>query len=226
MGRRYLPLPSQKDYEYGYELAYQLAREQLAGFRDVESLCRRSGARYQEIGAKKVIIIEYLNQSYLISLPDIDISLRDSKAAVPTRERVLMLHYLISAKGTPLSNRMITYKELPEGANYFPTFAQRAVKPLVAHFGEEPQQLIAVAEKLGGSGADYGDAAATINAFPRVPITLVLWRGNEEFPPSGSIIFDSTISDYLSAEDINVLCESIVWRLVRLRGGDSAGGRH
>ena len=33
--------------------------------------------------------------------------------------------------------------------------------------------------------------------------------------PKGSIIFDSNVSDYLSTEDINVLCETIAWRLVR-----------
>ncbi|GAI34732.1 unnamed protein product, partial [marine sediment metagenome] len=45
--------------------------------------------------------------------------------------------------------------------------------------------------------------------------TLVLWRGDEEFPPSGSIMFDATISDYLSAEDITVLCQTIAWKLVK-----------
>ena len=58
--------------------------------------------------------------------------------------------------------------------------------------------------------------AVTINAFKRVPITFVLWRGDEEFPPDGSILFDATVSDYLSIEDINVLCERITWKLVRL----------
>ena len=75
--------------------------------------------------------------------------------------------------------------------------------------------MIAAAEKLGGRRVDYGDIAVTIDAFPRVPVTMVLWRGDAEFPPEGNILFDSTITDYLSAEDINVLCETIAWRLVR-----------
>jgi len=43
---------------------------------------------------------------------------------------------------------------------------------------------------------------------------LVLWRGDDELAPEGSILFDSTIPDYLSTEDITVLCETIAWRLV------------
>ncbi len=103
---------------------------------------------------------------------------------------------------------------MPEGANYFPTFSKRAIKPLLDHFGREPERLIGAAEKLGGHKVDYGDVAVTINAFSYVPITLVLWRGNGEFVPEGSILFDSTVSDYLSTEDINVLCETIIWKLV------------
>jgi hypothetical protein len=58
--------------------------------------------------------------------------------------------------------------------------------------------------------------AATIKAFPRVPLTVVLWKGDEEFPAAASILFDSSITDYLPVEDIIELSETTVWRLVRL----------
>ena len=209
-------MSKQSTSEYGYELAYKLACEGLAKIADIEQQCLKSGAQYLEIDSKKVIIIEYLNQSYLISLPDIEISLMNSQEAVPIKDKILMLHYLVSAKGTPLSNKLIAYKELPGGISYLPTFSKRAIKPLVDHFGKEPHRLIDIAGKLGGCKVDYGDVAVIINAFRRVPITLVLWWGDEEFPPRGNIMFDSTISDYVSTEDITVLCETIAWTLVRL----------
>ena len=208
-------MAKQHNYEYGYELAYKLACEQLTGLDDIEQQCLRSDAQYRVIDSQKVIIIEYLNQSYQITLPDIEISLAEGKKEVPLRDKILILHYFTLAKGTLTTNKIIAYKELPEGASYFPTFSKRAIKPLLDHFGNEPRRLVDVAAKLGGHKADYGDVAVTINAFSRVPITFVLWRGDEEFPPEGSILFDSTISDYLSTEDINVLCETIAWRLIK-----------
>ena len=69
--------------------------------------------------------------------------------------------------------------------------------------------------KLGGHKADHGDISVTISAFPRVPITLVLWRGDEEVPPNGNILFDANVSDYLPTEDVTVLCETIIWKLVK-----------
>ncbi len=200
--------------EHGYELAYRLASEQLARITDIEPQCRKSGARYSDL--RNAITIEYLNQSYLIDLVDANISLVDKEETVPLRDKILILHYLTQARGTPLSAKMITFKELPEGSVYFPTFYQRTIGPLVSNFGNEPRRLLDIAATLGGHEANYGDVAVTINAFKRVPITLVLWKGDDEFSPEGNILFDSTIADYLPTEDITVLCEAIAWKLVKL----------
>ena len=208
-------LPSQHSYEYGYTQAYKLASEELVKARDIEQQCHRGGTQYLEIGSQKIIILQYINRSYQVTLPHVDVTLADSQETVPIRDKVLILHYLTLAKGTPLANKMITFKELSGGAIYFPTFAKRTVRPLVDCFGSEPHRLADVAKKLGGYKVDYGDVAVTINAFPYVAITLVLWQRDEELAPSGSIIFDATISDYLSTEDITVLCETITWKLVK-----------
>ena len=215
MGSGHSSLPRQGNYEYGYTQAYQLACEQLAKIDNFQQQCIRSGAQYQEAGSQQIITLKYLNRTYRVTLPHINVSLTDSEEEMPLRDKILILHYLILAKGTPFADKLIAFKELPEGANYFPSFSKRVIKPLVDHFGNEPHLLIDAAAILGGYKADYGDVAATINAFPYVPITLVLWRGDEEFPPSGSIMFDATISDYLSAEDISVLCQTISWKLVK-----------
>jgi hypothetical protein len=217
-----LLLPNQKAYEYGYEFAFRLASEQLAKLDDVEQQCRKSGARYQVVDSQPVIIVEYLSRSYQVTLPDVKLSPVDNKEEISIRDKILILHYLTQAKGTPLANEVIAYKQLPEGAHYFPTFYKRAIKPLTDHFGKQPNLLIDTAGKLGGYQADYGDVAVTINAFKLVPVTLVLWQGDEEFPPDGNILFDATVSDYLSTEDINVLCEIIAWKLVKLLREGSA----
>jgi hypothetical protein len=225
MTRERLTVPERSVREYAHELAYKLACEQLAGIADVAEQCRKSGARYTS--AKKTIIIEYLNRSYRIGFPGGEVSLADSEEAVPIRDKILLLHYFTRAKGTALSGKIITYKELHEGINYYPTFFKRAIDPIVAHFKGEPQKLLDIAETLGGRKAGYGDIAVTIDAFPYVPLTIVLWHGDKEFPPEGNIMFDSTIPDYLPTEDITILCEVIAWKLVRLlkTGGDKPGKR-
>jgi len=212
--KRLIP-PEQQNYEYAYGMAYQLARERLAKIDDIAEQCRRSGTQYQVTDSRETVIVQYLDQSYQITLPDADVSLVDSSEAVPIREKVLILHYFISAQGVPPANRLITFRELPEGTVYSPTFEKRTIRPLLARFGEEPRLLFAASEKMGGRQADYGDTAVTISAFNRVPITIILWQGDDEFAPQGNIVFDANVSDYLATEDITVLCETITWRLIR-----------
>jgi hypothetical protein len=220
MTKERLKLPERNVREYAHGLAYRLACEQLAGIDDIEKQCRQSGTQY--LPSQKAINIDYLDCSYQISFPEGEVSLTTGEE-VPIRDKILILHYFVQAKGTPLSSKLITYKELADGINYFPVFSKRAIQPIVMFFGNEPEQLLKIAEILGGHKADYGDVAVTINAFSRVPVTIVLWQGDAEFAPQGSIMFDSTISDYLTNDDIHTLCENIAWRLVRLlkTGGDS-----
>jgi hypothetical protein len=216
-----LSLPKYKDYEYGYNLAFKLAGEQLAEV-DIKEQCRKSGADYKRAGSREIITIEFLGQPYQVSLPDVEISPVGGGAEIPISDKILILHYLTLASGTPLSGKPIAFQELPEGASYLRTFTKRSVAPLVKYFGGEPGRLVEVAGRLGGQKVDYGDAAVKIDGFKLVPVTIVLWGGDDEFPPRGNILFDSTISEYLSTYDITVLCDAIVWRLVRfLREGGS-----
>ena len=223
MSRERLTIPEQNVRDYAHRLALELARRQLAAIKDIKQQCRHSGAEYT--ASKKAIHIDYLNQLYQISYPEGEVSYQDSKATVPTKDKILILDYLTRASGTHITGKPITYKELPDGINYFTVFHKRAIQPLVSFFGDKPGEILKIAENFGGIPANYGDAAVTLKAFPRVPITIVLWHGDEEFGPEGSILFDSTVAEYLTNDDIHALCEGIAWKMVRLlqTGGDNPG---
>ena len=217
MARKPLVPPDNRDYRYGNEMALKLAGQKLASI-NIEEQCRRADADYKLVNGKETAVVRYLNIPYAITFPELEvISIEDRQPAQP-RDKLLILHYLLNADGIPLTGRSITYKEVEGGATYYPTFQKRAVKPLLDNFGGEPNKLIAAANSLGGIKADYGDVAVSINAFSRVPLTLVFWYGDDELPPAGSILFDSSIDNYLAAEDITVLCEIIAWKLVKAAG--------
>jgi hypothetical protein len=204
-------------WESGFELSYKLAREQLAAIKDIPEQCRRSGARLLDT---KDIALNYLNDQYRITVPDAGILSESGDAEVALRDRILILHYFIGARGTPATGRLIAYKQLLGGVSYFPAFSHRAIAPLVRGFGESPELLVDAAVRLGGHKTIHGDVSVSINAFDYVPITLALWRGDDEVAANGSILFDANISDYLSTEDVTVLCETMVRKMVR--GGRSS----
>lgn len=208
-------LADQRNFEYAHTQALNLAVRDLVGVPDIREQCLRCGAQCRKSGSRKIITLQYLACRYRITLPDVEISLADGPAPVPLKTRVILLHYLARAKGTPLAGKLISFRELPYGADYNRTFVKRTVDPLLEHFGKDLERLVKSAAGLGGISAGYGDSAVTVNTFPRVPITIAMWRGDDEFPPRCSLLYDATVSDYLSTEDITVASEALVWTLVR-----------
>jgi hypothetical protein len=220
MQDRKLSPPQVKGYDQAYELSYQLAREKLATNTDLEAQCRRSGAECRLADSPPRIVLAYMGRPHVIGLPEVEISAADGAEPVALKDKLLMLHYFNTARGTPPADRLVTFRELPDGPVYFPTFTKRAIKPIVDSFGRDPERLVVAAAKLNGRRVAQGDMGIAFDAFPRVTVTVVLWKGDDEFPPDGSVLLDASVIDYLPTEDITILCETIAWRLVRLKGED------
>ena len=200
--------PPEKDSSTpGLELALKLALQRL-GEADIPHQCRNAGAISEAKGGERAVILDYFTQSYRIALPEGEFS-----PDAPVRDRLLMLHYLLRANGTPPSGRLITFKELPGGQVYAPVFYARAVKPILSRFGSCAEELVAAGECLGGHRSELGDVSVTVPIFSRVQITINLWRGDAELPPEASFLFDANIQDYLETEDVTVLCQGLAARL-------------
>jgi hypothetical protein len=103
---------------------------------------------------------------------------------------------------------------VPDGRFYIDAFQRRAKVPLVQAFGSKPELLSKVAtEMYQATPFDRGDFSVVVRALPLVPVALVLWKGDEEFPPDGNILFDRTICKMLPAEDIAWLAGMVVYPL-------------
>lgn len=204
--------------EEGFELAYELACKKLASL-DPEEVCRKSGAQYVD---RNKMIVHYLNRPYLITLPGVEISLKDKDEKIPIKDRILILHYLTQATGAPFTNKLIGYTQLQGGKFYCPAFQKRTLEPILKCFGNQPELLLDLAQRLGGIKATQGDVSVYFDAFPFVRIVIVLWRGDDEVPSGGNILFDQNIKDSLSTEDVVVLTEILIWKLINLTESSSS----
>jgi len=208
-----LPLDNNREV-YNLNVALGIVRDRLASI-DLEEQCRLSDSLYKGGASGPEVTVDYLGRPYVISFPDLTVTPKDGTNELPLRERILVLHYLTQAKGTAATGKLITYRDLPGGVVYFPTFSKRTTDPLTRHFGMKPDLLVEASKAIGGTEIDLGDAGVVINGFRRTPITIILWTGDEELPAQLNMLFDTSISDYLESEDVTVLCEILTWKLVR-----------
>jgi hypothetical protein len=181
----------------------------------------RGGARFESgMDGEGRILLPYLGRGLSLSVSRGEIELRSGGDPLSLREEILVLHYLEKASGIPPTGSWVSFAEIPGGTFYHPVFLRRGKTPLVRHFGREGQRLLTLAtDEMGGKPLALGDVGVRIPAFPRVDVGLILWKGDEEFIPEGNILFDSSINGYLPVEDIVILAETIVWKLIKAGHG-------
>lgn len=114
---------------------------------------------------------------------------------------IIILHYLVTATGAPLTGRWIAFRHLPGGDIYIEPFQNRAINPFLKNFGDNPEEFKKAALALGGSEIKQSGISMVIYVLPRVPICFTIWPGDEELPASATILFDEAASSYLPTED-------------------------
>jgi hypothetical protein len=196
-----------------YKAAIALAVAELKKI-NPKRLAGLSRCEYYYADTSEWLIVPFFGQPRRVSWPEVRVTPAEGEGELPLTEQILILHYLLNTTGEPLSGREVDFRSVPEGGFYWSAFVSRAKKPLLETFGHDLDLYLKVAAALGGTPRDLGDAAATFMAFPLVPVTHVLWGGDEEFPPDANILFDETISRHLSTEDIAALAGSSVYRLM------------
>jgi hypothetical protein len=181
---------------------------------DLEERAKKAGANYQKDPEGDQIVIECFSEPYHIRFPLIEFY-SPTKKTVSLVTRILILHYLMKAEGASLTGKWVPYKDVPGGMLYASVFARRVAEPLIKEYGTAAKRFKEAGLKMGGIPVEVGDASFTIQALPRIPMQFVLWEGDEEFPPSLQLLFDSSIDHYLSLEDMVVLGQMATGRLIQ-----------
>jgi len=145
---------------------------------------------------------------------DIRISLRDRMIFSESRlgmllvtslgdySRLSILRYLIHAIDLPLSGQLVRPSDLPGGDIFTKGTHIIPLDKAAAYFSNHYNEFLTVGKSLGGTQGDYGDMSLNILPFPRVPVVLIIWLGDEEFPSTASLLFDSSCVSHLPPDII------------------------
>ena len=180
----------------------------------------RSDTKYTRLtDARGQIEVRFWEKDYIVGYPEISVEEAETGQEPPIAIRILILHYLIKADGTPLADSWVAFRELPDGRVYDAAFRRRANLRLAQTFGSDLDGFVAAAKSLGGTRLTYGDASFLFPMFPRLRLAAVLYLADEEFPASANVLFDAAASHYLPTEDLAVLGGMLAGRLIKAGGG-------
>ena len=188
----------QRPYEY-YLKTYQEI--------DPKEISERTGFFYDE--EKKVFTVVFMGSTYEISFPDYKISHKeDEKGVYPLEEamnaKIFMVRYLSEKAKTLSSGKFLTYREVPWGEVYFRQFQGRCLMRLAFSYGNKLEAFKKVMTAMGAKPLEQGDCAFELEFMEGFFIRLILWEGDDEFPPSSQILFSDNFAVTFSAEDLAV----------------------
>ncbi|MBI2847911.1 MAG: DUF3786 domain-containing protein [Chloroflexi bacterium] len=177
------------------------AWEMLCGL-SPDDVCRRAEATYDPVRGYS---LDLFNTRVCISLTGRRIT-GDSPGAeflldeLKSYSHLAILWYLARARAAPLAGRLISPGSLGDiftrGTHVLP------LDRLAGQYGNDLSGFLARGRELGGAPLDLADASVRLFPFPRVPVTLLLWRGDSEFPPRASLLFDGSCAVHLPLDII------------------------
>lgn len=200
--------------------AYQEAVKRFAGI-DPADAASRSGASYDSSNNRFEIL--YFGKLYMVDRKGTVWKADCPEENVPFNDRTLIVQYLYEASGLPPRGSWQSFLELPDGAHHYAPLKTDAIGPLADIFGNSPGEFSKAARKLGGSPINMGDYAFNIPAFPKLPLAVVLWEGDDEFPARSNILFDSVSPAQLTTAALWVLGVELANKMIACK--DEQAGR-
>lgn len=181
--------------------------------RDPEELAEMSGAFFSEGSLK----IPFLSWEIALEHPSLIFRMPDFLNTFTIK--LLTLLYLDRADGTPMASRWIPYRELADGLFYSRSFSDTVEERLRTRFANDPEGFRRAASALGGEAVEQGDAAVILRTFPRIPLLMILWAEDEEFPAACNILFDASSTHYLNAFELKMLAGEMASRIISIANG-------
>lgn len=146
--------------------------------------------------------LRLVDADYRIFWPAYRIEARDGAFALKyLPAQTFLLRYLLEGKAVPARGAFKTFREMPWGELYIQPFTGRCLTRAAYTFGTKIPQFAAAMEKLGGKKLPHGDAGYSLELLPGFTMELLLWAGDEEFPPSAQILYSDNFETGFSPED-------------------------
>lgn len=181
---------------------------------------KRAGASF--ISRDYTYKLQCFSDDIFISLTDREINALSPLGGFLVKDlneysRLSILRYLIHAKNLPLSGKLIKPSDMPGGDFFLKGAHVLPLETISKQYENDFDGFLDAGRILGGSELEYGDISIRLFPFPRIPVVIILWAGDDEFPSKSSLLFDSSCISH-AAIDILWATAMMVIEMLRIKG--------
>lgn len=177
------------------EVPFAHYAEQFAAL-DPHEAAARTGVNFDGTA----FAVRLLGTEYRVAYPAAAVTAPDGTTP-PLPLQTFLLRLLLLGRLAAPTDEFKTFRELPWGEVYIKPFTGRVLTRAAFTFGTRIAAFRAAAEKLGGIPLKHGDAGYEFTLFDCYRLRLLVWEGDDEFPPNAQLLYTANFADSFAAED-------------------------
>ena len=162
-----------------------------------EALGRLSSVKWDG----KEFYVNLLGREYAVSHPEYALRALDGGKLPPLPTQTFLLRYLLESRDAAWKGEWKTFREMPWGEMYIKPYTGRVLTRAAFTFGTRVAAFKAACEKMGAEALKHGDAGYQFDLIGGYMMQILVWEGDDEFPPNAQIIYSDNFADGFAAED-------------------------
>ena len=145
--------------------------------------------------------LRLMHRAYEIAHPAYALRPLDGGSAPALMVQTFLLRYLLEGKRVPWTGAWKTFREMPWGELYIKPYTGRVLTRAAFTFGTRLGAFKAACEKLGATPIPNGDAGYEFSFIGDYKVRILVWEGDDEFPPNAQILYSDNFEDGFAPED-------------------------
>ena len=177
---------------------------------DPQECVERCGVGYDPLTQSFKLRLFYVD--YELTWPAFSIRSKDANGFALNNlpAQMLMIRYLLEGKKSRGTGAFLPYREMPWGEVYLKPFTGRCLSRAAFTFGNRLEAFEKAVTTLPAIKLDKGDASYQLEVMPGYDVRLIVWEGDDEFPPNSQILFSDNFPQAFSAEDRTVVGDIMI----------------
>ena len=149
----------------------------------------------------KEYTLTLLGKTYAVAWPEYGIREISGGAAPTLQVQTFLLRYLLESKDVAWGSGWKTFREMPWGEMYIKPYTGRVLTRAAFTFGTRLAAFKAACEKMGAMTLKHGDAGYQFALIGGYAMQIMVWEGDDEFPPNAQVLYSDNFETGFAAED-------------------------
>ena len=145
--------------------------------------------------------VTVLGRTFAVTHPEYSIRALDEGAVPPLPTQTFLLRYLLESRDVSWQGGWKTFREMPWGELYIKPYTGRVLTRAAFTFGTRLEAFCAAAEKMGAMPVGHGDAGYSFPLIGPYQMQILVWAGDDEFPPNAQVLYSDNFETGFQPED-------------------------